>query len=452
MRAKVTRATWGRELRIDLGVYVGFAAFAAVTAWATGYYGHRVWGNFGIAGYALAAVHTGALMCHSRIAGAKDRWWQSRWLGVGAIFLVSLVAPLVYLVIRRLGGTDWQDAPHAWTAQPEVWVIERSASLLLRTGSPYIDVTGLGRPPVVDDYTPYGPVMAAFGMPRALLNEFGRAESELGRVMTDARVVFALVACACVALCLKLLGRPRVPVRAAQLVVACPATALTWAVAGPDLAILGLLLLAVVLAARDHPAWAGVVLALVVSAKLTAAPAILVLAVMLCVRSGGIALARFATTLLATCAVVNLPVWLVNRRSFIENTVKFPSGSGAVESPAASPLPGHLIAGIGPTGEVVALVLLGLAAAAITAWVLARPPRTGADAMLRIAVGLGTAILLTPATRWGYLVYPLVLLGACLCVPDDVDRHSAPTAPPDRAPPDRAAPASRAEGLPTSSS
>ncbi len=40
---------------------------------------------------------------------------------------------------------------------------------------------------------------------------------------------------------------------------------------------------------------------------------------------------------------------------------------------------------------------------------------TGADAMLRIAVALGAFTLLTPATRFGYLVYPLVLIGATLC-------------------------------------
>jgi hypothetical protein len=36
-----------------------------------------------------------------------------------------------------------------------------------------------------------------------------------------------------------------------------------------------------------------------------------------------------------------------------------------------------------------------------------------------MAVGLGTATLLTPATRWGYLVYPLVLLGAMVVLSAD---------------------------------
>ena len=83
-------------------------------------------------------------------------------------------------------------------------------------------------------------------------------------------------------------------------------------------------------------------------------------------------------------------------------------------SPAASPLPGHLIAETGPAGHVVAFVLVGAAAVAMLVWLVRRPPASGSDAVLRVAVGLGALILLTPATRYGYLVYPLVLLGAHL--------------------------------------
>jgi hypothetical protein len=59
-------------------------------------------------------------------------------------------------------------------------------------------------------------------------------------------------------------------------------------------------------------------------------------------------------------------------------------------------------------------VLLATAACALAAWVIFRPPRDPADVMLRMATGLGTAIILAPATRWGYLVYPLAMTGAML--------------------------------------
>jgi hypothetical protein len=59
-------------------------------------------------------------------------------------------------------------------------------------------------------------------------------------------------------------------------------------------------------------------------------------------------------------------------------------------------------------------------------WLARRPPANGSGALLRIAVGLGALILLTPATRYGYLVYPLVLLGAHLAF----RVAEAPAAPP----------------------
>ncbi len=59
-------------------------------------------------------------------------------------------------------------------------------------------------------------------------------------------------------------------------------------------------------------------------------------------------------------------------------------------------------------------MLLGVAALAVSVWLVRRPPRTGADALLRIAVGLGAFTMLTPATRFGYLVYVSVLLGTTM--------------------------------------
>lgn len=402
-----------RTLAVDLGLYAFFAAFALGTAFASGLPPHRLWGIYACAGYAVGAAYTAFLLVTR--PSPPLRWWQSRWTAVGAIVAVGLIAPLVQLLMRRIGDPSTSTAD----VQPEVGVIERSARQLIDTGTPYVDVTALGRPPVVDDYTPYGPVMAVFGLPRAIADKLGIGDVALVEAVTDGRVVFIAVATACVLLSLRLLGNPSVPVSAAQLAVICPATALTFAVAAPDLAILGLLVLAVVLTVRRHAVLAGVILALVVSAKLTAAPAVLVLVVLVAARDGWRPAAKFGTALVGTAVAVTLPSVLVDPAAFVEHVIAFPAGAGAVSSPAASPLPGYLIAHGLPAGHTIALVLLGIAAVAIGLWVVLRPPLTGADAMLRIAVGLGTATLLTPATRWGYLVYPLVLLGARLCIPDD---------------------------------
>lgn len=405
-------------LRWDLGFYLACLAFALPTALVSEFYGYRVWGNFATVAYALGAAHSGYLLLSARSGRTPRGALGSRWCGIAAVALLAMIFPLALLVIRRLTGVDWLITPFSWAAQPEVWVIERSADLLLHHGTPYVDVTALSRAPVVNDYTPYGPVMTVFGLPRAL---FGG--TPLTDALTDARWMFALAACACVLGTLKLLKWPRVPVGAAQLALACPLTALTWAVAGPDLAIVGLLVLSCALAATGRVAWSGLVLALVVSAKLIVAPAAAVLAVLVLVRRDGVrsetgldwaALGRFAAALVATTATLHLPVYLVDPAAFVEHVFRFPLGMGVVRSPAASPLPGHLIAETGPFGQVVAFVLVGAAAVAMVGWLVRRPPANGSGALLRIAVGLGALILLTPATRYGYLVYPLVLLGAHL--------------------------------------
>jgi hypothetical protein len=390
-----------RTARIDLAVYLACAAFAIPTALLSEFYGYRIWGWFAGAAYVLSAAHAVWLLIQSRGGG----WLRSRWVPIGLIAGPGMIVPLGVLVVRRLTGVDWLITPWSWAAQPEVWVIERSARLLMDTGTPYVDLTALSRPMEVNDYTPYGPAMAVFGIPRTLFGD---------SAITDARILFALVTVITVGLALWLLGKPRVPVAAAQLAIASPLTALTFAVAGPDLAIIGLIVLAGVLAARQFPGWAAAVLAVVVSMKLTALPAAVVIAFFIAAVAGRAALSKFLTVHIGTVLVLNIPALIVDQDQFIEQAIKFVVGLGKISSPAASPLPGHLIASIGPVGHVLALILLGLTAVAITAWLVVKPPASGSDAMRRVAIGLGAAILLVPASRYGYLVYPLALWGAAM--------------------------------------
>lgn len=78
-------------------------------------------------------------------------------------------------------------------------------------------------------------------------------------------------------------------------------------------------------------------------------------------------------------------------------------------SAAASPFPGHLVAEHLPGGRGVALVLLAAGALAMVVSLFVRPPATASAAALRLALGLLVAIAFIPASRFGYLVYPLVL-------------------------------------------
>jgi hypothetical protein len=98
-------------------------------------------------------------------------------------------------------------------------------------------------------------------------------------------------------------------------------------------------------------------------------------------------------------------------------------------------LPGNLIARLGPAGHDVSLALLAAAGLAMAIWLVARPPRTSTGAAVRIAVGLTGALLLAPATRYGYLIYPIVLFGAAIALrqldqlPADMTVEAAERAP-----------------------
>ena len=109
------------------------------------------------------------------------------------------------------------------------------------------------------------------------------------------------------------------------------------------------------------------------------------------------------TTVAAMAAAA--PAALSGPNALVQNAILFPLGLTSHRSPAACPLPGHLLATAGPAGKWAALALLAVATAAFAWWLARRPPRTIQAAAIRLAVTLA------PAARWGYYAYPLALLG-----------------------------------------
>ncbi|RII20838.1 hypothetical protein DSC45_01810 [Streptomyces sp. YIM 130001] len=336
--------------RYEPYTWAGCAAFALGLALASDLPPHRVWGVVAGAGYAAAAV----LAC-----GARSRPAVRVVLVAGAV-----VAPLVLLVTAGLG-------------QLEVTVVERSGQLLLTTGSPYA-----ADPSAVADFNPYLPGMALFGVLP------GDARLWLGGAFAAALAAAGM-------------HRARL--------LACPVVALPLAVGGIDLPVVGLMCLGLVLAGQERPGRAGLVLGAAAALKWTAWPALPVALALIAVRRGRRPALRYTAVALPTVTAAVLPFALANPCGFYRSVVAFPLGLADTLSPAGSPLPGHLFATYVPGGKVIALALLAVSALLIAVSLVVRPPGTARAAAARLALGLGLAMALMPATRFGYLVYPLVL-------------------------------------------
>ena len=142
--------------------------------------------------------------------------------------------------------------------------------------------------------------------------------------------------------------------------------------------------------------------------KATAWPALLVVGVCSWPETAAArSRAQFVGAAVAVLAVVIGPFLLSSPRRADENTIAFPLGLTAAHSPAASPLPGHLIAATGHAGHLAVITLLVVAAAGLAWRWWSRPPRTAAAAAGYLALALTALFTLAPATRWGYFGYPV---------------------------------------------
>ncbi|MFF9731953.1 glycosyltransferase 87 family protein [Streptomyces albidoflavus] len=340
---------------------------------------HRVWGASACVGYLCAAV---AVLSRRSLGRAVSVWIA----GIGAVLV-----PLVVLVLT--GG-----------AQSEVGVVERAGLLTVRQGTPY-----LADPQAVVEVTPYLPGMALFGLPGAVVADGWEPLRYLG----DARLWCAAAFLGCLWAAGRVLGARACPRGTGQLVgaalIASPVVALPLAVSGVDLPLTGLLCLALALAARHRPVAAGLALALACSLKWTAWPALAVVAALLAHRAGLGAALRGTGVAVAGTVLAVLPSALLAPGPLVEQVFAFPTGRGEWETPAASPLPGRLLADLGPFGWYAAMTLLaaGGVAVAVSLWV--RPPAGLVPAADRLAVGLCTAFLLAPTGRFGYLALPVLL-------------------------------------------
>jgi len=365
--------------------------------------------------------------------GHADRTWAI-WAAVGYGLTTLIIwltrhtnVPVIWPMLVSLAGA--LAAPVTWlvtrvSPTPEVQVISRSAVLLLQHGSPYLPAGALDN---WLSYNPYLPVMAVFGLPRALGASGLFADPRLWLTAVSIALIWAAFTVAA-------------PHRhcdscrhnttlSTVFFAASPVIAFPLAVGITDPPVIALMFLTLALIARPSGLIrAAAALGVACAMKATAWPAVPVFTAMLAARDGARSAWRFlgATILMAgLLAALLAPAALADPYAFLQNTVLFPLGLTQHKTPAASPLPGHLLASTGMPGHWAAVGLLVAAGVSFAAWLIVRPPTDARAAARRLALGLAVMFTLAPATRWGYFVYPIGLAGWLLLTRPGTDTDTA---------------------------
>lgn len=337
------------------------------------------------------------------------------WRRVGRAHLAR-VALLAFVILGAVAmplslEARWRHLdPGAAFAQPEVSVIERSGQLLFHGQDPYRTyvhnghlVDALKGLPAYESFFPYFPLMGVFGLPSA--------ETHKGAGLTDARIVMSLMTMLASALALSLLRTSReAKMRIVQVLLALPTGALFLSTGGDDMPILALMLLGVAGLQRRNNYVAGVSMGLAAAMKLTAWPVAAGALLVARTNDGRSAARRIALIVGAIVAVTVIPFALKDPRPFISNVFAFPLGLAGVSSPAASPLPGHILTTLwAPLGHI--LAPLALAVMGYFGWRYTRShwPLSLSQMLGLLAVAFSVMILCASATRIGYLIYPLNL-------------------------------------------
>jgi hypothetical protein len=190
-----------------------------------------------------------------------------------------------------------------------------------------------------------------------------------------------------------------------------PTAALPLATGGDDVPIAALMLLALILLQRRRPLAAGVTLGIAASMKITAWPLAAIAFLVARDRDGrhGRRPALFVVAGMAGVMVPAIvPSALANIPAFVDNVVRFPLGLAGISSPAASPLLGHLVVSWFPGIHRAFTVVVAGAGCAVLGYVLVRhTPRRPTDVARLLGWVMAVGILLAPATRIGYLLYPV---------------------------------------------
>jgi hypothetical protein len=400
----------------DAVLYALSALFALVTILTSSLALYRQWAELAVGPFIFGAVGSAVLAAlaaraarrsgrgdgSGRTPATERRHWSARIALAICVFAGATAIPLGLEIAWRSSGDPGSHV------QPEVPVIERGGQVVVKGKDPYHAVTNSQGKVVfhqknvstVDSFFPYLPLMTLFGIP---------SEKKHDTALTDARIFFSLVTLLVAAVALWLCradGRRKM--RALQVIAILPTAALPLATGGDDVPVVALLLLAMVLAQRRQPFASGVVLGIVSAMKFTAWPLAALALFAALNRKGQRRPQTMILGMLVVAGPVVIPYALRGPWAFFDNVLLFPLGLSGVTSPAASPLPGHLLVSAFPFLHRILPVTVGLVGGMLLVWYLyRRPPRTVAQVCKVGGVVMGVVTLLAPATRIGYLLYPI---------------------------------------------
>ena len=409
-----TVVAWLRHLTADerdAFLYGMSAVFAGVTAVAMSIPLYRQWGQLAVGPYVVGTIWM-VVVSRRRAAAARasadgvanGRVWKAARLV--AFLIVLLGATEVPLALEVVWASEGNAALHV---QPEVLVVERAGVRAAHGQDPYQVVDRNGHIlirqsaiPVYELYYPYLPGMVVFGF---------SSGSKVEARLTDARLQF-LVFTVLVSLVALSRMRPSTDARtrAFQALTALPTAALPLATGGDDMPVVALMLLGLVALQRRRPVLAGLALGAASTLKFPAWPVVLLALFAATDRQRRRAVGRYALAVAFLVVPVVFPVALHNPSAFIDNVVRFPLGLAGVASPAASALPGHILVSLVPAIRRPYVIVIGVLGLAFLARYLVRHPPRDATGVARVTGWVMlVAILLAPATRVGYLLYPINL-------------------------------------------
>jgi hypothetical protein len=431
----VVRRGWRAAERsgvLDIVAY-GLSAGLGLGLWlATRIETHHAWGAIAVWVYGAATIV------------AVVFWWTARRSGEvrlrSRVALAALVAIGATVVPTGVEITRRVELGWGRHAQSEVIITEEAARALRRGEDPYAATYEHGplaaRPIGTTTHYAYLPGMWLYGVPAALAGPTAAANAW----WTDARIWFAVGGLVAFGLAIRRWRDPTLQLRASLPMIVWPTGALLIATGGDDIPALGLMLLGATYAAEERWTAAGVALGLACATKQPCFLALAFLAVA-AARTEGVhlwasrAARRLVGVAVAIAVVVVVPFVLWSPSDFVEDAVKFPLGIGQSKTAAGTPTLGSALMHVAGAAKPAVAGLLVLAIAAMGAWALiVRPPRDAAQALSHLAVFFAVALLLAPAARIGYLVYPVdfAVWASCLAAwtsspgasPDDLRARS----------------------------